>query len=244
MREYFDKLYTKEPSCFFSEMDHAMDHDEKQFIVTANPETLMIADADPAFHQVLIAEETIIVPDGIGLVKASAHLNIPIRARITGVELAEHLIAKAGQSGKKIYLYGAKEDVVSVLAQRIGKEYPLARVLYRNGYGQDDDVVFQDIVTQAPDLVLVALGIPRQELLIHRYLSRFQKGIFIGVGGSFDVLSGMKKRAPRLFIRLNLEWLYRIIKEPKRIKRFYTSNVRFLFKVQKMRKSARKIDGN
>ena len=79
-------------------------------------------------------------------------------------------------------------------------------------------------------MVLVALGIPQQELLIYNNLNNFNKGIFIGVGGSFDVLSGTKKRAPKLFIKLKLEWLYRIVCEPKRLKRFFRYNVKFLFR--------------
>ena len=91
----------------------------------------------------------------------------------------------------------------------------------------------QKIVKLNPDICLVALGIPKQELLISKYIENAKKGIYIGVGGSFDVLSGVKKRAPKIFIKLNLEWLYRIIKEPKRIKRFWNNNVKFLIKVRR-----------
>ena len=101
---------------------------------------------------------------------------------------------------------------------------------------QDKDAVFDEIAAIQPDLVLVALGIPVQELLIGKHYDKFQKGVFIGVGGAFDVLSGMKKRAPAIFIRYNLEWLYRIVTEPKRIKRFYRSNIKFILKVKAMRK--------
>ena len=116
-------------------------------------------------------------------------------------------------------------------------EYPNLRILgYTDGYVQDKDAVFDEIVQLKPDAVLVALGIPAQEILIHKHYDRFEKGIFVGVGGSFDVLSGTKKRAPEIFIKLNLEWLYRIAKEPKRFKRFYDSNVKFIGKIRKMRK--------
>ena len=102
-----------------------------------------------------------------------------------------------------------------------------------NGYVVDKDGVFKEISKLKPDIVLVALGIPLQEKLIYKHLGKFDKGIFVGVGGSFDVISGHKKRAPKIFIKLNLEWLYRILKEPKRIKRFYDSNIKFMFKVRK-----------
>ena len=80
---------------------------------------------------------------------------------------------------------------------------------------------------------MVAMGIPKQEKLIYKHLSKFKHGVFIGVGGSFDVISTVKKRAPKLFIKLNLEWLYRIICEPKRLKRFYNNNVKFILNIKK-----------
>ena len=100
---------------------------------------------------------------------------------------------------------------------------------------QDKDKVFREISKLNPDIILVALGIPIQEKLIYKHLNEFNKGIFVGVGGSFDVISGHKKRAPKIFVKLNLEWLYRIICEPKRIKRFYNNNVKFLLKVRKIK---------
>ena len=89
---------------------------------------------------------------------------------------------------------------------------------------------------ESPDICLVALGIPFQETIIYKHFNEFKKGIFIGVGGSFDVLSGFKKRAPKIFQKLNIEWLYRIIKEPKRLKRFYKNNIQFVFQLKKIKK--------
>lgn len=94
----------------------------------------------------------------------------------------------------------------------------------------------EEIKKLKPDVTLLALGIPKQELLIYNNLKDFEKGIFIGVGGSFDVLSGMKKRAPKIFIKLKLEWLYRITREPKRLKRFYKSNIKYLKKLNELKK--------
>ena len=93
--------------------------------------------------------------------------------------------------------------------------------------------VFADMKAKEPDIVLVALGMPAQEKLIYKHLKDFNKGIFVGVGGSLDVLSGTKERAPQFFIKHNLEWAYRIMKEPKRLKRFYNSHVKFIFKLRK-----------
>ncbi|MEG0034986.1 MAG: WecB/TagA/CpsF family glycosyltransferase, partial [Bacilli bacterium] len=111
-----------------------------------------------------------------------------------------------------------------------------------NGYTEDKDAVFEEIKKKNSDIVLVALGVPKQEKLIFEHLSKFDKGIFIGIGGSLDVISGSKKRAPKLFIKMNLEWLYRILREPKRIKRFYESNVKFIFRLRNEIKGEKQND--
>ena len=149
------------------------------------------------------------------------------------MDLAEKLLKLAGQQGKSVYLLGAKEEVVSALAKKLRDQYPQIQVRYKNGYGKDKDADFREIEALQPDLVLVALGVPAQEKLIARHLGHFQKGVFIGVGGSFDVLSGSKRRAPALFVKTNTEWLYRILREPSRLKRFYRNNVRFLGQVRR-----------
>ena len=140
------------------------------------------------------------------------------------------------QEQKKLYLFGAKKEVVTQLVKKVKKDYPNIIISgYNDGYVEDKDSVFDEIANIQPDVVLVALGIPAQEMLIAKHYNRFKKGVFIGVGGSFDVLSGMKKRAPKIFIKLNLEWLYRILKEPNRFGRFYRSNVKFISEIKKMR---------
>lgn len=236
MRAYFSKIYQHGQAAFADVLEQRMKANEKTFIVTANPETLMIGTENPDFDHVLKSENTMIVPDGIGVVKAANILDYPVKERVTGVEIVQDLLRIADQQKKSIFLFGAKEEVVSQFVKKIGTDYPNVTVVgYENGYVEDKDKVFDKIVEAKPDIVLVALGIPAQELLIFKHYDRFQKGIFVGVGGSFDVLSGMKKRAPKIFIKLNLEWLYRIVKEPSRFKRFYNSNVKFISKIRKMK---------
>ena len=114
----------------------------------------------------------------------------------------------------------------------IKEKYPRIKVLgSTNGYVKNRDEIFKNIIDLNPDICLVALGIPMQEELIAKHIDKAKKGIYIGVGGSFDVLSGTKKRAPKIFIKLNLEWLYRILTEPSRLKRFYENNIKFVIKV-------------
>lgn len=237
MKKYFDKLYRKDFQSFIQELTTNVKQEKKTFVITANPETLMIGTENPVFDEILKSEETIIVPDGVGVVKAANMLDIPIQERITGVELVQELFGILNKEKKSLYLLGAKREVLEQLVSKVSEEYKSISIVgYQDGYVQDKDAVFEEIAALKPDAVLVALGIPTQEILIHKHYDKFDKGIFIGVGGSFDVLSGTKKRAPEIFIKLNLEWLYRVVKEPKRFKRFYDSNVRFIGKINKMRK--------
>lgn len=176
------------------------------------------------------------VPDGIGIVKAARMINYDVKERITGIDIANELLKLGNKQKKSIYLFGAKQEVIDSMEKVLKESYPnLNLVGMSNGYEKDKDKIFEKIVKTKPDIVLVALGIPLQEKLIYKHLDKFDKGIFVGVGGSFDVISGHKKRAPKIFIKLNLEWLYRILKEPKRLKRFYDSNVKFIFKVRRQK---------
>ena len=234
MKELFDKLYNKEESSFYNILSKNLKNNKKMFIVTANPETFMISEKDEEMKKLLLDKDTILVPDGIGIVKAARMINYDVKERITGIDIANKLLELGDKQKKTIYLFGSKQEVIDSMKNVIKEKCPnLVLVGATNGYEKDKDKVFEKIAKQKPDIVLVALGIPAQEKLIYKHLDKFDKGIFVGVGGSFDVISGHKKRAPKIFIKLNLEWLYRILKEPKRLKRFYDSNIKFLFKVKK-----------
>ena len=234
MRKLFDKLYNKSQSSFYKIMENNLKNNKKMFIVTANPETFMISENDKDMKQLLLDNKTILVPDGIGIVKAARMIGYDVSERITGIDIANELLRLGNNNKKSIYLFGSKAEVIDSMKAVLKNDYPNLKIVgTSDGYVSDRDAIFEDIIKKQPDIILVALGIPYQEKLIYKHLSKFKKGIFVGVGGSFDVISGHKKRAPKIFIKLNLEWLYRIVKEPKRLKRFYDSNVKFLFKVRK-----------
>lgn len=234
MKELFDKLYNKSEESFYEILKKNLSQNKKTFIVTANPETFMMSEKDEEMRKLLLDNDTFLVPDGIGIVKAARMINYDVKERITGIDIANELLKLGNEQKKSIYLFGAKQEVIDSMIKVLEEDYSnLKLVGASNGYEKDKDKVFEKIVKAKPDIVLVALGIPFQEKLIYKHLDEFDKGIFVGVGGSFDVISGHKKRAPKIFIKLNLEWLYRILKEPKRLKRFYDSNVKFIFKVKK-----------
>lgn len=232
MIKYFEKIYKGSKNEFHKLVRKNLKSDTKMFIVTANPETLMIAEEDDNFKKALLDNNTTIIADGIGVVKGAKMLNYNIEETIPGVELCSKLFEYCNELKKSIFLLGAKDEIVSKLVNIINSKYPNAIVCgYENGYVEDKQAVFNKIETLHPDIVLVALGIPQQELLIYNNLDKFNKGIFVGVGGSFDVLSGTKKRAPKIFRKLYLEWLYRIMREPKRLKRFFSSNIKYILKI-------------
>lgn len=236
MKRFFQKLFTGSQQEFYQLLNQDLQTNQKRFIVTANPEAFMIGERDEAYAKLLLDDDTTVVADGIGLVKGAKMLSITVDERIPGVEIAEELMRAGNQMNASIYLFGAKAEVISKMKLLLTTQYPNLRLVgYSDGYVKDKDKVFQNMIALQPDIVLVALGMPAQEQLIYRHLSEFKKGIFVGVGGSFDVLSGMKKRAPAFFIKCNLEWLYRLMCEPSRIRRFYDNNVKFIRQVRKLR---------
>lgn len=236
MINYIKKTYRGNKESFFKVLENNLVNNNKMFIVTANPETFMKADSISEFDKALMKPDTTIVPDGIGVVKAANYIGITeINERITGVDISYKLLELANKYSKSIYLLGASKDVIELTVKNINKEYPKVNILgYSDGYVDNKDDIFKRIKNISPDIVLVALGVPKQELLIAKHYDSFSKGIFVGVGGTFDVISGTKKRAPKIIQKLNIEWLYRIIGNKERIKRFYNSNVKFIFKLRKL----------
>ena len=234
MNNYLKQIYQKPKNEFYEQINNSLKKEKKEFIVTANPETFMISTQDKELEKIILDKNNLIVPDGIAVVKACKKIGIDIKERITGIETCEYLLKLANEQELSLYLFGAKEEVLEKLTEKIKKDYPKIKLLgATSGYVDDKDKIMNEIIKESPDICLVALGIPLQEKLIAKNINKAKKGIFIGVGGSFDVLSGTKKRAPKLFIKLNLEWLYRIITEPKRLKRFWNNNVKFLFKISR-----------
>ena len=234
MQKYLKKIYQGSELEFYNLLQKDLKNNSKRFIVTVNPETVMLAKNDFLMSEILLNKDVILVPDGIGVVKACRKLELPVTERITGIDISQYLLKELNVQKKSIYLFGAKEEVVSKLVENIKNDYPNIVIKgYSNGYVKNRDLVFKKIIKLEPDVCLVALGVGEQEKIIYKYLNKFSKGIFIGVGGSFDVLSGYKKRAPKIFIKCNLEWLYRIIKEPARLKRFWKNNVKFVWHIKK-----------
>ena len=211
--------YTKAE--FIEKFENRIHQQEKTLVVTANPEIVMYAKDNPKYKTLLSNEADYITADGIGVVKAGEILKTPIKERVTGYDLFLDLLNMANQKHLSIYLIGAKQEIIELAVKRVQEEYPnISLVGYRNGYFDlDDQTVQQAIIDKAPDMVFAALGFPRQEYFLADLKHKLNKGYLMGIGGSFDVFSGITKRAPVWMQDLHLEWYYILLKEPTRFKR-------------------------
>jgi len=188
-------------------------------IVTLNAEMTMAARADQRLGQAIEAAE-LVIPDGAGVVWALGRQGLRVR-RSPGIETARWLLDHAAVEGWSVALVGASPEVMERLRQRLRRELPALNLVFSvHGYQQEADWprLERELLALDPDLVLVALGVPRQELWIHGLAGR-RHGLWMGVGGSFDVWAGIKKRAPGWMSALQIEWLYRLIQEPTRWRR-------------------------
>lgn len=205
---------------FVEQLHRHIQEKEKAFVVTANPEIVMKAKKDSEYGNI-VHKANYITADGIGVVKAAQLLKVPLPERVTGYDLMIDLLETANEHTYRVYLLGATEETLRKTAKNIHVTYPNVQLVgSHNGFFDwSNPQIQQEIEGLKPDLIFVALGVPRQEKWISENIATFEKGIFIGVGGSFDVIAGTVKRAPVVWQKANLEWLYRIIKQPSRLKR-------------------------
>lgn len=188
-------------------------------VIAVNPEKVITANKNPLVKE-LINESTYQIPDGIGMILASKVKGGSLKERVTGVDMMERLLRFAAEEGHGVFFYGAKEEVVSEAKRKLEERFPTLNIAgYENGYTKDNQALVDKINASGAKLLFVALGSPKQELWIKENMKHLNVKVFQGVGGSFDVFSGRTKRAPEFYRRFGLEWLYRLIKEPKRIKR-------------------------
>ncbi|HNX92703.1 MAG TPA: WecB/TagA/CpsF family glycosyltransferase, partial [Syntrophomonas sp.] len=161
-------------------------------------------------------------PDGIGIVWAGRRLGYPFEERVSGIDLLYLICERAPQEGWKIYFLGAAPGIADEAARQLTQKYPAINICgIHDGYFSEEQQqsMLEEIKALQPDILFVALGAPGQEYWIHKYRQAIEVPVAIGVGGSFDVIAGIKSRAPEWMIRANLEWLYRLLKEPSRLKR-------------------------
>ena len=194
-----------------------IENNKKSFIVAINPEKILKARKDEKLKK-LLNNATYEIPDGIGVIYASKLRKGNIKTRITGIDSMEMLCKLSEEKKYKIFMYGAKEETIKKAKENLEIKFPNIQIVGTiNGYEKDNDKIISSINKSNADIVFVALGSPKQEYWITDNMDKVSAKIFQGVGGSFDVFSGNIKRAPKWMQKIGLEWLYRLIKEPKRI---------------------------
>lgn len=205
-------------------------------IFAVNPEKVIRAQHDPELLATLRGAG-LLIPDGIGIVFAARLLGLGHAARVPGSELMPKLCERAVSRGYRVFLFGASEEVNQKAVAVLRERYPGIRIVgSSHGYVKDEDMaaVISRINASQPDLLFVALGSPYQELWMARYLPKLTVKVCQGVGGTFDVIAGRVRRAPKLFRRLHLEWFYRLASDPRRIRR-QTALPIFAYRVLKSR---------
>jgi N-acetylglucosaminyldiphosphoundecaprenol N-acetyl-beta-D-mannosaminyltransferase len=206
--------------------------DDTSTIYTPNPEIIMLAQDDEELSNALFNGD-LIVPDGIGILYASKLHKLGLTERVTGFDLMERMIEYANRRKLKIFLLGSKPKVAEKAAVNINKKFNNVDIVGTNdGYFDEEEgyKVLDLINEKKPDILFVGLGASKQEKWIEENKKILNASIAMGIGGCIDVWAGEVKRAPKIFIKMNLEWLYRFIKQPSRFKRML-SIPKFIFKI-------------
>lgn len=229
----FDYIKANELLAMISER---INHRDKTFVVTANPEIVMYGKEDPAYLN-LVNKANYVIADGYGVILGSKIIRDELPERIAGFDLMKSLLEKSSHEGWSVYFLGAKEEVINQAVTNIKGAFPELKVVgWHHGYTDVNDETFvKEIAAKKPDIVFTGIGFPKQEYWIANNMLQFEKGFFMGVGGSFDVWAGKVKRAPLIWQKLHIEWLYRLIQEPTRWRRMLVLP-QFVLQVFKERK--------
>jgi len=204
------------------ELINSINNFKKIHIVSGNPQVLLNGIQDNVLLDNFTSKNSIIIPDGVGTVICSKIVGQPVNEKIAGIEVMECIVKKCEKENKGIYLLGSTKETVDMCNINLRTNYRKLNILgSHDGYFEMDNCeeILKDIEKVNPHVLFVAMGCPRQELFIAKYMDRLQCNVFMGVGGSFDIIAGNVKRAPRWMINIGMEWLFRVIKEPFRIKR-------------------------
>lgn len=211
-----DRLGMEETICL---LENFVAEKKPHLVVTADAAGIVQAQSDPELRK-LFHEADLVTPDSAGVIWAAKRKGQPIRERVSGVELVDKICALSADKGYRIYFLGAAAGVAELAAEKMRLKHPGCNIVgARHGFfpPDSDAIVAQEVAAQKPDFLFVAMGIPRQEKFIKATESIIGASVSMGVGGSFDVFSGRTKRAPRVFQKLRLEWLWRVILNPSKI---------------------------
>jgi N-acetylglucosaminyldiphosphoundecaprenol N-acetyl-beta-D-mannosaminyltransferase len=191
-------------------------------VVTADASAVVIAQNDEEFRQI-VNNADLVTPDSTGIMLASRWYKTPLTEKVSGVDLTVELCALAAKKGYPIFLLGSAPGVTDDAAENLKQRFPgLIVAGTHHGFFESDEEVVQEIAASGAKILFVAMGIPKQEKWIAKYMDRLGIGVAMGVGGTFDVLSGRVKRAPEWMRRHGLEWVHRLASNPKKISKVAT----------------------
>lgn len=203
-------------------VDSAIKNNElRQYILAINPEKVIALQRNN-FLRSMSEKAALLIPDGIGVVLAMRWLYGLPATRVPGSELMPNICREAVKNGYKIFLYGSKEDVNKAAVEKLRNTHPGIQIVGRsNGYLKENQMpnLIREINGSGADILFIALGSPKQEQWIQTYLPKLNVKVCQGIGGTLDTIVGVVRRAPVFFRWAGLEWLYRLVKEPKRIRR-------------------------
>ena len=196
-----------------------LDTGRTAYCVTPNSEIVYEAIFNAELREVLCGAD-LVLPDGAGVVLGAKILGTPLKQKVAGIEFIENLMQQLENTDRSFFLLGSKPGVADQAAEKLLKKYPELTIAgTADGYFQDDAEAIAKVNAVKPDVLMVCLGAPKQEFFMWNHKNELDVGLMVGLGGSLDGFAGNVKRAPRWMIRCNLEWLYRLIKEPRRIGR-------------------------
>lgn len=212
----FDNVTMEEALSTASDL---LEADQPAYCVTPNAEIVYEAMHDADFCA-LLNQAALVLPDGAGVILGSKILKKRLKQKVAGIDFASNLLGILEEKGKTLYLLGSKPGIAELAAQKMLEKHPkLLIVGTADGYFKEEVPVIEKINAVHPDVLFVCLGAPKQEKFMKAHQQELKTHFMIGLGGSLDGFAGTVKRAPKWMIRLQLEWLYRLIKEPKRFKR-------------------------
>ena len=221
---YFDNVDEAEA---FDRIKDYLEEDGLSVMYTPNSEIVQFCIDDKSLYGVINSAQ-LIIPDGIGVVYASKILKTPLKARVAGVDTAQRIVEYASKAGKSIYIFGGakktdeSDAVCEIAARKLCEKYDGLKIAgTRDGFFTDEenDAIVEEINNSGADILFVCLGAPKQEKWIYNNRDKLRVKFAAGLGGSVNIFAGTAKRAPEFFIKYNLEWLHRLIKEPTRFKR-------------------------
>ncbi len=214
-----------------SEIEKIIEKKKPTQHVVINASKVNLMEKDPKLRKI-VNSCPLINADGASIVWAAKRLGIPLKERVTGCDLFQKLVVVAEKKGYKIYLFGAKEEVVKKVKAIFEEKYPDIQIVgYRNGYftEADEPEIVKDMAESGADMMFVAFSSPKKEYWVNKYIKQLNIPFVMGVGGSFDIVAGVTERAPKWWQDHGLEWLYRFIQEPRRMwKRYIIGNAKFV----------------